>query len=174
MPPRTHQTKKGTSVLLPVNATPLPKSTPHAPEGASASVVADQLMENDWTLVKGWPLGIVGPGDGTDGSTRLASSCTEGSRQPVRPPVVRPVHWNRALLQAVAVVDGDCSHTSPVSLSRTAKPLMTHVNRLELLGHAPPGSFAGKVLSQACGSPLWSAPVERLSIFRDKALCCVV
>jgi hypothetical protein len=30
------------------------------------------------------------------GKIRLASSCTEGSRQPLRLPVVRDVHSNRA------------------------------------------------------------------------------
>src|SRR5262249_62262869 len=47
----------------------------------------------------------------------------------------------------MAVV-GACSHTRPVSLSRTAVPPKTHVNRLDALGQGPPGSFAGKALSQ--------------------------
>src|SRR5262245_31945036 len=72
-------------------------------------------------LVNGWPAGKVGPGD-TEGSTRLASSGTDGSRQPLRPPVVSFAQWNRALGQFWVFVSGDCSHTSPVSLSRTAAP----------------------------------------------------
>src|SRR5574341_2129447 len=73
---------------------------------------------DDWTLVKGWPVGNAGLLFA--GSTKLASSCTDGSRQPFRPPVVRLVHWNRAALHVCVVVSGDCSHVSPVSRSKTA------------------------------------------------------
>src|SRR5947209_5798025 len=90
------------------------------------------------------------------GSSSVASSANDGSRQLFRPPTVLSAHSISAWNQTRILVDGDCSHTRPVSLSRTAAPPITQVNRLELLGHAPPGSFAGKVLSHACGSPRWS------------------
>ena len=51
---------------------------------------------------------------------RLASSCTVGSRQPTRPPVSRLLQRKWAWNQLVVDVLGDCSHTRPVSLSRTA------------------------------------------------------
>ena len=39
----------------------------------------------------------------------------------MRPPMWL-VHWNRAPDQFTVFVSGDCSQTSPVSLSRTAAP----------------------------------------------------
>jgi hypothetical protein len=47
------------------------------------------------------------------------------------------------------VVEGACSHTNPVSLSRTAAPLNTHVNLEELHESGP--SFAGSTWSQDGG-----------------------
>src|SRR5437867_4165452 len=98
----------------------------------------------------------------------------DGRRQPFRPPTALSAQAKRPPDQVLVVVAGDCSQTSPVSLSNTAAPPMTHFHRLEVprgqgttLGRMGSG---GSTLSQACGSPLWSAPVERLSIFWDKAL----
>ncbi len=66
----------------------MPMMTPtfHAKDDLPENDGADQWWA-DWTLVKGWPAGKVGPGM-TDGSTRLASSRTDGSRQPLCPPMV--------------------------------------------------------------------------------------
>ncbi len=94
LPPRTHQIW-ALLVLVPAVTLPLGKNTVHAVFGAPASVVADQYSA-DWTLVKGWPGGKAGPGLGTEGSTKLFSSCTEGNRQPFRPPVVRLAHSSLA------------------------------------------------------------------------------
>ena len=61
-------------------------------------------------------------GAGKDGSITLASSTTEGSRQPRVPPTFLSIHWRRASFQVGPGEDGsgDCSQTSPVLLSRTA------------------------------------------------------
>src|SRR5436189_118665 len=72
------------------------------------------------TPIKGWPGGSVGPGNGTEGSTKLASSWIVGSRQPRRFPTLAPLQWNCAPYQIRAGVLGDFSQTSPVSRSRTA------------------------------------------------------
>jgi hypothetical protein len=84
-------------------------------------------------------------GAGSDGSIRLNNSTTDGSRQAFRPPVVRLVHSPRALPQMCVVVAGDFSHTSPVSLSRTAWLLKdaSTVKRESL----------GRFLSQFCVTP---------------------
>src|SRR5262245_62011474 len=97
-------------------------------------------------LVKGWPIGSVGPGGATDGSTRLVSSIIEGARQPLRPPTILFVtHVSVALSQFTWLLDGDLSHTSPVSLSRTASLLKS----ARTVKRALLGSF----LSQFCVTP---------------------
>src|SRR5262245_49004890 len=134
MPPRTHQTKKLRALVL-VPTPPLKKSTVQASSaGLSASVVADQYDWDDWTLVKGLPAGKNGA-EVAFGSTKLASSSKAGSRQPLRPPTFLFAQWNRAFPQVCLSSPGDFSHTSPVSLSRTAAPpkALKTVNR-EALG----------------------------------------
>src|SRR2546422_8916487 len=104
---------------------------------------------------------------------RLASSSMDESRQPLRPPTVLVAQMPRAFCHNCKVGLGDFSQTSPVSLSRTASPPMTHLNRLELQGSA--GLSADSALSQVGGSPLRSTlPVDRLAICCDNASCCVV
>ena len=71
-------------------------------------------------LLVHWPVGNVGPGRATEGSIRLASSWIDGSRQPLRWPVVRAAHWNRASAHRRTSLSGAFSQTSPVSLSNTA------------------------------------------------------
>src|SRR5262249_12962027 len=63
----------------------------------------------------------VGP-DLMEGSTRLASSITDGSLQPLRPPTSLSAHATRAAFHDSSVVSRVFSHTSPVSSSRTAAP----------------------------------------------------
>src|SRR5215467_6394732 len=84
--------------------------------GWTASVVADQYSSN-WMPVKT----LAGTnGAASDGSSTLFNSATEGSRQPVVPPTFLLRQSNRACNQSRVVVSGDCPHTSPVLLSRTA------------------------------------------------------
>src|SRR5437867_11517547 len=104
---------------------------------------------------------------------RLASSSMDESRQPLRPPTVLVAQMPRAAGHTSGVGSGDFSQASPVSLSRTASPPMTHLNRLELQGSAL--LSVGSTLSQVGGSPLRSTPpVEIWAICSDNESCCVV
>src|SRR5947208_1602188 len=89
-PPRTHQEKKKATLTKDLLRMPDWKFTPHALglKTGSALVVADQYCTCWVPILKGWPGGSVGPGTGTLGSMRLASSWIVGSRQPKRPPTV--------------------------------------------------------------------------------------
>src|SRR6266850_4619980 len=101
---------------------PRPKCTPHEPLASSSTLVSDQYTA-DWTARNGWPGGRVGPGGAMEGSTRLASSGRDGSRQPFWPPTFFSVQVRRATLHLVLVVCGDFSQTKPDSLSNTASLL---------------------------------------------------
>src|SRR5207244_3702295 len=101
---------------------PRPKCTPHEPLASSSTLVSDQYTA-DWTARNGWPGGRVGPGGAMEGSTRLASSGRDGSRQPFWPPIFFSMQVRRATLQVALVVSGDFSQTRPVSLSNTASLL---------------------------------------------------
>src|SRR5215467_9484777 len=117
--------------------------------GWTASVVADQYSSN-WMPVKT----LAGTnGAASDGSSTLFNSATEGSRQPVVPPTFLLRQSNRACNQSRVVVSGDCSHTSPVLLSRTALLLKSFriVNRDAL----------GRFLSQ-----FWVTPAKGPAIAR--------
>src|SRR2546425_10434829 len=104
---------------------------------------------------------------------RLASSSMDESRQPLRPPTVLVAQKPRAFGHNCKVGLGSFSQTSPVSLSRTAAPPMTHLNRLELQGSA--GLSAGTTLSQIGGSPLlFPPPVDRFAVCCGHASLCVV
>src|SRR5262245_21056421 len=85
--------------------------------------------------MKGCPTGRSGSPPGLDGSTRLASSGSVGSRHPIRPPfpLEWQLHWAEAQVNSAAT--GDRSQTSPVSLSRTASSWnsCSTLNRLGLL-----------------------------------------
>src|SRR5262245_15147360 len=59
----------------------------------------------------------------TDGSNKLASSLTVGSRQPARPPVVLDTHVPLANCHG-ALPTGVRCHTTPVSRSSTASLFM--------------------------------------------------
>jgi hypothetical protein len=73
---------------------------------------------------------------------RLLSSGSDGRRHPIRPPTFLMAHAPRALNQGSAIVAGDCSHTSPVSLSRTASLLKASNTVNRWAGAAPYPSSA--------------------------------
>jgi hypothetical protein len=94
----------------------------------------------------------------------LPSSCTLGSRHPARPPMTLVLQWLTAVNQLnVFRVLGLCSHTSPVSLSRTPAPPNAGktvkrplVNVLDHVGNpeAPAArAIAGKESSTAITNP---------------------
>lgn len=56
----------------------------------------------------------------TDGSSRVVSSTTDGSRQPLRPPTALLRQRKQTLAHVSLSACGDFSHTKPVSLSSTA------------------------------------------------------
>src|SRR3989442_8355617 len=117
--------------------------------GFSACAGPDQELA-DCTATNGWPGGRVGPGEATEGSTRLASSGRDGRGQPFRPPTALLAQVKRTFAEETAVVCGDFSQTKPVSLSNTASLLkagrMTNLcaadsawsHRSVLLSSAPP------------------------------------
>src|SRR5512144_991985 len=72
------------------------------------------------TFENGLPAGRVGATP--DGSTGDISSWIAGSRQPARFPTLSDVQWITANFQSHTPVLAAFSHTSPVSLSRTASP----------------------------------------------------
>src|SRR5437016_124956 len=116
MPPRTHQTRRA-SVLGPPPTPPPLKTIINAFVGNAPSDVADQ--KTVWMPTKGWPGGRLGP-EVTDGSIRLISSTTEGSRQPFRLLTVLLRQAIFAPAQDCGRVSGVRSQTRPVSLSNTA------------------------------------------------------
>jgi hypothetical protein len=141
-PPRTHQTPRAkvsaetwSSEKL---APPIPRVYPTlrcpAASVSVPGVTVQKLVEPVGRLSNGCPKGR----NGTlvaDGSKRLASSFTIGSRQPKRFPVLRVTHLLTELLQLKPAVAGDRSHTSPVSRSRAASLFQSAsaMNRGQLL-----------------------------------------
>ena len=126
-------------VLNPLSTLPVSKNTSHALFGLPAIVVADQYASIS-TLVKGWPGGRVGPVL-IEGSTRLASSITDGSLQPLRPPTSLSAHATRAAVHDSSIVSRVFSHTSPVSSSRTAAP----PKALKIVNRETLGSFLSQL-----------------------------
>src|SRR6266705_5088196 len=97
MPSRTHQNGTLCAQLMKVAPPPRPKCTPHEPLASSSTLVSDQYTA-DWTARHGWPGGRVGPGGAMEGSTRVVSSWSVGSRQPFCPPTFFSMQVRRATL----------------------------------------------------------------------------
>lgn len=81
---------------------------------------ADQYTVPIGSSVKGWPVGKAGVL--WVGSSRLINSTTDGSRQPLLAPTALLIQESLAAPQPKGMGKGDCSHTSCVSLSKTAAP----------------------------------------------------
>src|SRR6185295_13739962 len=147
----------------------------HALGGASSAAldVADQKRTEVWAL-KGWPIGRDRPGEGIEGSIKLANSMIDGSRQPWRLPTALLAQVRRAsfqLLMSSRNEEGDCSQTSPVSRSKTASLLKSAntANRLAvgmmLLQAFRRGCFASSMKSSAIAA-MGPARNERANIAR--------
>src|SRR6478736_117216 len=87
-----------------------------------------------------------------EGSTRLASSEIDGNLQPFRPPTSLSAQAARASVQDISAVSRVFSHTSPVSLSRTA----ASPKALKMVNREALGSFLSQFLSKKCVAELES------------------
>src|SRR5678816_4696405 len=106
------------------------------------------------TFVKGWPSGSLISVE--DGSIKLLSSCTVGTRQSLRPPVLLDKHRCCAHSQSYISSRGDRSHMSPVLLSLTASLLnsVRTVKRVTLSGVGCSANAVKDTLTLASTSPL--------------------
>src|SRR4026208_1462293 len=149
MPPRTHQKWK-VMVFTAKVALAVSKNTSHAFLGLSVTDVADQYTSVN-TLVKGGSGGRAGP-ERIEGSPRLASSERDGTLQPFRPPTSLSAQAARASVHDTSAVSRVFSHTSPVSLSRTA----ASPKALKMVNREALGSFLSQCWSEKCVAELES------------------